>query len=376
MNFGLYILGTPKGIYGQYPDDYTAEIYKELITGVQGSRLIVHRDKYLAHYIYAENLGEERIFGFSVVFNSATIRRPGLWASYCHSVLEELLSVGKYLTYDGDCNVDFAVEEFCDCPEEYERVRIVVGREMSTHPHRYGISANEKPVSCIKEVRCVSMDEDEQTIVSLSEKYSTVILDDKLTLKDGYLNRLIATLKEENLQAQKDIDVLRKELNLRKRQTWAVAIMSFLVIAGMAGAWFAQRYHETTVSQKNEEIQTLNEILSVQKTLVAQKSDSLLLLKVKITSKNRELKAKESTIRKQASQISEKNRRIEDQESQINDLRQTNASLNRKISSYRNDVAKKRKLIENQQSTITRLNGRISELEAELNNASKYRKYR
>lgn len=378
MNFGLYILGNPKGKYGQYPDDYTAETYEEFVAGVQGSRLIVHRDKDLAHYVYAENLGEGRVCGFSVVFNSATIGRPTLWASYCHAVIEDMLAAGQYIHFDDDRNVNFAVDAVCDCPEEYERIRTLVGDEMESNPHKYGIASNERPVTCVKEVKSVSMDSDDGDVIALSEKYSTIVIDDTVTLNDGYLNRLIATLKDENVQARDQIKSLTAELVKRKRRTWAVGILSFIVIAGMAGGWYAQRYHQNVVAQnesaithKNAEINRLKDMIAERDSTIAEKDDTLLSRTVEIAERDSVLRVRDYAISTRDAKIAEKDRLLQEQTAQINSLMKKNRSQANQIASAKEEISLQAVSIVSLKQTIREKDERIAVLEEEISSLKK-----
>lgn len=77
MNFSLYIFGTPKGRYSQFPNDYTASFLRSLQESFQGdSCLTVFRDHDLVRYAYVERLTEKECIGLCLILNKSQVTCP------------------------------------------------------------------------------------------------------------------------------------------------------------------------------------------------------------------------------------------------------------------------------------------------------------
>lgn len=143
MNFKISIFGVPHGfdIYeGSYEErDYFKAFYTK---SVEDSKLTVHRTQKQVSYNYLKyNLlsGEDRggaFFGISVVFEGQycydVIGLGRLFDAVYETILDEQLLLRKSQDNDGVQAV-FQVREFEEEPEEIERIKYILDKNIRTH---------------------------------------------------------------------------------------------------------------------------------------------------------------------------------------------------------------------------------------------------
>ena len=114
MNFSLYIFGTPKGRYSQFPNDYTASFLRSLQESFQGdSCLTVFRDHDLVHYAYVERLTEKECIGLCLILNKSQVTCPLKLKKLFGTAVEQLLvETGRILEFADNGALRFSVSSF------------------------------------------------------------------------------------------------------------------------------------------------------------------------------------------------------------------------------------------------------------------------
>ena len=76
MNYSLYLFGTNKGAYIQYPSDGEEAFLRPLCASAKGTQLTVHRKDALTHFAFFRQLGSDssQVFGICLVTNGVYIK--------------------------------------------------------------------------------------------------------------------------------------------------------------------------------------------------------------------------------------------------------------------------------------------------------------
>lgn len=234
MNFSFYIIGTPEGRYSQYPDDYTAPTLSNLQEGVDGARLVIYRDMDLVHYVYTERIGTNAILGFCLIFNKVRISKPTQLIQLFRFIIEKrLVESGKLIRYSENGVLKFNVKALNECVKDYEHLKVYINSEFENNASKYNIQSLTTIYNGVKTSTSLDQNASDDQIVSMTNKYNKVIVNDGEGIESGYIPHVIESLRKKTEQKSEEIielqSKLRKAEAKQKNITW-VAILGIIVL--------------------------------------------------------------------------------------------------------------------------------------------------
>ena len=234
MIFNFYIFGTPNGRYSQFPNDYIAPTLKTYQANAEGSRLVIHREENLVHYIFTECIDKNNTIGVCIIFNGVHVLRPmQLFTFLRHIVEDHLVQSGKIIRYSDDGVIYYAITSFNECTEETHEIQSLINDELEHNAALYHIEPINNQHSFIKTEATLGSDAPDELIIQQTNQHNTVIITDKTGIKNGYLSNIINNLKERIQLATNEIKRLEEEkdtLNRKKKQYSLVAFLSLVIL--------------------------------------------------------------------------------------------------------------------------------------------------
>lgn len=213
MNFSFYIIGTPEGRYSQYPDDYTAPTLSNLQEGVDGARLVIYRDMDLVHYVYTERIGTNAILGFCLIFNKVRISKPTQLIQLFRFIIEKrLVESGKLIRYSENGVLKFNVKALNECVKDYEHLKVYINSEFENNASKYNIQPLTTIYNGVKTSTSLDQNASDDQIVSMTNKYNKVIVNDGEGIESGYIPHVIESLRKKTEQKSEEIIELQSKL--------------------------------------------------------------------------------------------------------------------------------------------------------------------
>ena len=284
MNFNLYIIGNPNGIYKQMPDDYIASEISGFQKGLKGSRLVIMRKMNLMHYIYMEKIDASKFIGFCLVFNKAYIARPKqLIALFKYLIEDYLLNKGDIIRYSQKGELQYVIDSFSQNTERYRQINFLIKERFETQTALYGISELTAIFNGEHTSRNVSIGLEENQLLQMSFSYNTLIIDDSVGINQGYIPKIISNLREQVDNLTSKIGLLTQEnekLKRQKKQFKLVLILLSLIIIGIIVFAIYAQDKTQTIQQMTDKIYELNNTVDIKNAYIIDlKQDSTNLSK-------------------------------------------------------------------------------------------------
>lgn len=324
MNFNFYIFGNPGGQYNQYPQDYTQDIFSPLCNGVQGARAVIYRQSDLMHYMYIENLGEDKYLGLCLIFNKYQSRHPKNLFGFLKSVIENhCLKSNKLIKYTTDGNIAFTISSFCNDIKTYDYLKSVINSTLESK-NNFGLEEVLNKYNGITKTKYLSWEEQNRTILQYLEEGNKVVIEDSAGIEENHIYKVIEALKTEIQIGKEDtgqlLDILdRKDneiakLTRQKKQFKLVAILGVGILACAVGLFFLR----SNLDDARDAITVLQEDIDA--------------LNNTIDSKNNEISNLNQTINDKDNIIESQNTIIRDKDERIDYLQQEKEEINTKLS--------------------------------------------
>lgn len=269
MNFSFYFLGTPEGLYSQYPDDYTASILAGLQKGMTGARLIIYREMDLVHYVYTERLESNSTIGFCLIFNKARIQKPRQLIKLFRFIIEKrLVEAGEVIKYSEDGELKFRVKTMNECVKEYDRLKGFLNSEFENNASKFDIVPLATIYNGIKSTGELDRNASDSQIIAMTNQHNKVIVNDDSGIDHGYIPQVISSLREQNQKANEEIARLQKEnasLEKKKEQYSFIILLAFIILMCGVGLFFLNGSLNDTkseLSSARSEISQLNSKIS------------------------------------------------------------------------------------------------------------------
>ncbi len=265
MNFNYYLFGNPQGQYNQYPDDYTASILNIVRTDVKYSRLVIHRDMDIMHYIYIEPLDDNNYIGMGILFNKAYIKKPHGLISLFRSVIDNvLIQSGEIIRYTSKGDLQYNVIRISDRLSEYEKVKSYINSYLEKNKSALCLEQLASTYNGIKKTGTLDTSASDAEIVSEMSKYNTLFIESTGPKKQNYIDTVIVGLRTQNENSQNRINELSLEinkLNKTKKQYKVVLCLFFLILCCGVGIYFLNDNLVNTQGQLDEANSTISEQL-------------------------------------------------------------------------------------------------------------------
>jgi len=123
MNSSVYIFGSFKSGYSQYPDDYSSAIFQQFYTHSKATtQVAIHRDGDLMYYGYVRKLEQGKYIGFCVVLNGIMITRLDDLFPLFEKTVSNLVEKGHLIHFSDSGEVVSAVEKLYLNREEVDLI--------------------------------------------------------------------------------------------------------------------------------------------------------------------------------------------------------------------------------------------------------------
>lgn len=206
-------MGTPEGLYSQYPNDYTASTLSNLQEGIEGAKLVIYRDMDLVHYVYAERIETNVILGFCLIFNKGRILKPTHLVQLFRFIIEnKLVESGNLIRYSDDGVLKFNVKTLNECVKNYEYLKAYIDAEFENNPSKYDIQPLSTIYNGVKTSTSLDKNASDGQIISMTNQYNKVIVNEDIGIENGYIPQLIMSLREKNRANLDEINVLQNKL--------------------------------------------------------------------------------------------------------------------------------------------------------------------
>lgn len=263
MNFSFYFYGNPNKRYSQYPDDYTASTLADLQEGVTGARLVIYRKMDLIHYAYTESLGNKNNIGFCIIFNKSYCKRPHRLANLFRTLIEtRLIESGEIIRYSDKGVLEYQVNTLTNSSREHEQLQEVINAELETNYDFYGIDTVTSTYNGEKTTAEVVSELTDAQIIDLTRQHNKVVVNYHNGVDEGYIPKVIETLRTSLLQAEGDVERLKKEntkLNKQKKQYRYVMLLSLLLVGCGLGILSLNNNLTSTKDELAQAIQTISD---------------------------------------------------------------------------------------------------------------------
>ncbi len=274
MNFSFYIFGNPSGRYNQYPNDYTSSDFINHIEDNQGSRLVLFRELNLMHYLYSENINGN-VIGFCLIFNDSQILHPKHLVWLFKYIIENLLiKQGRILKYDKNGELNYQITSFNEVKSYIDEIKTYIEKSIETNFDNFGICNLTTTYNGEKSKKIGTLSMPENEIVDLSRHYNTVVLNDNDTVGNGYIEQIIASLRDAINEDEVLIEQLKNEnleLSRQKKQFKKLIILCVILLGCCVGLLLL--YNNLTNTQNS--LENANNTISLQDITIRQKNNSI-----------------------------------------------------------------------------------------------------
>lgn len=266
MNFNLYILGNPNGIYKQVPDDYMSSEIAEFLADLKGTRLVIRRKMNLMHYVYLEKLDANKYIGFCLIFNNAQVTRLKQLISLFRFLIEDyLINKGDIIRYGPSGELEYVIDSFSQNIERYKQISLLITDRLDNQSALYGVSELNTIFNGEHSSRRVGCDLNEEELLRMASFYNTLIVEDTTGMEQGYIPSVMAQLRAQADSLKGEIGDLQQENERLKKQKkqfkWVVTLLLCILVGIIAFVRYAQNKAYIIEGQSGE-IDMLNMVIT------------------------------------------------------------------------------------------------------------------
>lgn len=313
------------GRYNQYPDDYIASKIVGLKDGLKGSRLVIHRDMDLVHYIYTERIDDNNYIGFCLIFNKVRLLKPKKLIELFRLIIEErMVNSGHIIKYSTEGKLQYIIKSFNESIKEYEKLKFFINSELESNYNKYNIEELHSIYNGEKSSVILDNMVTDAQIISLTDKHNYVFVNEDAGIENGYIQEIMTSIRTQNINANKEIEELHSKiviLNRRKNQYRKVVLLFILVIFCFMGLFAL--YNNLDRAEQNL-VNSMNRLELAQ--------DTIRILNANILTKTNEISALETRCMQEETKRREGEALINDITSQYPIIiRNTSFDFSRKI---------------------------------------------
>lgn len=241
MNFTLYLIAQRGKKIEQYPDDFTAQRFRDACAGVSGARLSVWPQDGVMYYAYACAMPESDVFGLVLGLKDVVIERPKkLFEVLSEFVSSQMPKRGNVICYGEDGRLNFAKQKFASDTDAYfslhrelEKLltskknvlgvanRNIAGRRAPSEKLTFGLSASDYAIMRV-----------------LSDGDSWVVIDDDTEAFGGdHTYTVIQGLREQISQRDDSIAEKNKQIqsleHSRKQYRFVIGLLGVILLGAI-----------------------------------------------------------------------------------------------------------------------------------------------
>lgn len=218
MNYSLYLFGSNKGEFIQYPYDGEEAFLRSLCNTVKGTKLTVYRKDALTHYAFIRQLHSDssQVFGICLVTNGAYINDIKILYNTFDKIFSHLVFTGKILRLTSSGIISFVSDNFSLDKTSVEQSQMYIKSAIKEDLHGY-CSQTRQNFSGLIATKSLSLDERNSEILKAIEQNNVVhVLPNETTNSSiNYVEQTISNLYNENSQLKKNT----VSFSLRKNNT-------------------------------------------------------------------------------------------------------------------------------------------------------------
>ena len=302
MNFNLYIFGSNKGTYNQYPNDYTSSILSALCNEVDSSKAIIARDQNLMHYIYAENLGDSNILGICLIFNTAYVKQVNEIFNFLRGIIEStLLKDGRIIRYNRQGDIEFVNTNISDDIKSYEFVKTIINSRLDSD-NNFGLTELRTIYNGLHNSEVVDGGVASSEIIKLQQKFNKIIIDYKCGIDEDLTRQVISGLQDEIVNLKNEIANQAQEitrLERTKKQFKKVIFLCVVLLCACVGLYFL--YNTLDETKRNLEnttasLDNANETIKSQESRLTQNYYTISSLRTELTEQRRQKEEAQSAL--------------------------------------------------------------------------------
>lgn len=256
MNYSLYLFGTNKGTYIQYPSDGEETFLRPLCNSIKGTQLTVYRKEALTHYAFFRQLSSDssQIFGICLVTNGVYIKDIKALYQAFDKIFSRIVFSGKILRLTGTGKIAYLVDNFASDKTGVEQTEVLI-REIVKEDLELYISHTRQNFSGLVATKAIALEERNSEVLKAIEQNNVVHIysNDNANSSINYVEQTISNLYKENDQLRADYSKLQSQ----KKQYRNVILLVLAVLACGVGLFFLNGSLNDT---KNELSSARNEI--------------------------------------------------------------------------------------------------------------------
>jgi hypothetical protein len=276
MNNSVYVFGSLRHGYTQYPNDYAYDIFENSHSKSRSkTQIVVHRDGNIMYYTYLYKLDTfSQYIGFSVLLNDVMFIQFEKLFLIFENAIADMVARGEILQFNDNGDIIAAVDILNDKCQEVERVAIAIKNEVTALDD---IVAKLPPVSyeiAKNDYESFSVTDNNDIIVRASCKYSYVCIykeKDYETLSfSSYRNNIKRLNKDKTDLLNKYEDLLKRynALKIKKKQYLKVIFLCLVIVVSFICLFFMKGILNITssnlklannkITQKEIDLKSLN----------------------------------------------------------------------------------------------------------------------
>ncbi len=248
MNCSIYIFGDLNGVYSQYPNDYTNDIFKRFISETKSqTQVAIHRDGDLVYMGYTRRLKDAKdsnIFGICLLLNNCVYKDITQLYTIFDDAFTSVVVTGKLLEFNSNGDVIPCLDYIHQQKDEIERVSNVISYNVNRNqtlfvnipPLNYAAGSGDFLSIAIDDGinRVVNAIASVNNIYFYHKSNANIFSLSSYTTKLRNLNSHNNELKEEIRKLQDKNETISNQKKQYKLVVWLMLILSICVIGLLA----------------------------------------------------------------------------------------------------------------------------------------------
>lgn len=259
MNYSLYLFGTNKGTYIQYPSDGEETFLRPLCANVKGTQLTVHRKDALTHYAYFRQLGSDssQVFGICLVTNGVYIKDIKILFQTFDKIFSRIVFSGKILRITGTGKITYLMDNFASDKTSVEQTEVFIREIVKEDLESYATHTRQNYSGLIA-TKTIALEERNSEILKAIEQNNVVHIhsNDNANSSINYVEQTISNLYKENSQLRADYSKLQSQ----KKQYRNVILLVLAVLACGVGLFFLNGSLNDTKNELSSARSEINEL--------------------------------------------------------------------------------------------------------------------
>ena len=237
MNYSLYLFGTNKGAYIQYPSDGEDAFLQPLCSSVKGTQMTVYSKDALTHYAFFRQLSSDtsQVFGICLVTNGVFIKDIKALYQAFDKIFSRVVFSGKILRLTGTGKISFLSDNFALDKTNIEQTEILVRQIIKEDIEPYAAHTRQNFSGLIAS-KTIALEERNSEILKAIEQNNVVHIysNDNANSSINYVEQTISNLYKENSQLRADYGKLQSQ----KKQYRNVILLVLAVLGCCVGLFF------------------------------------------------------------------------------------------------------------------------------------------